>query len=164
MAATLANGGLNPVTGDRIFSSDHVRSVLPIMMMAGMYDYSGQWVYDIGAPAKSGVGGCVFVVIPNVCGISIWSPRLDSIGNSARGVAAATAMTRRFQFHTFEVFSGLSRTKMDVKLSKNEARLAIMKGVMFAASEGDETGLKTQISEGANPWVADYDARTPLHL
>lgn len=57
-------------------------------------------------PAKSGVGGCVFVVIPNVCGISIWSPRLDAVGNSTRGVHAATELVKHFAFHNFEVFSG----------------------------------------------------------
>ena len=85
MASTLANGGLNPLTGKRIFSADHVRNVLPIMLSSGMYDYSGQWAYDVGVRAKSGVGGCVFFVVPNVCGISIWSPRLDEVGNSTRG-------------------------------------------------------------------------------
>jgi glutaminase len=68
LAAPFANGGLNPMSGERIFAADHVRNALPIMMMAGMYDYSGQWAFDIGLPAKSGVGGCVFIVVPNVCG------------------------------------------------------------------------------------------------
>lgn len=86
MAATLANGGLNPMTGIRICEPVHVRCALPLMLTCGMYDYSGQWAFDVGIPAKSGVGGCVFMVIPNVCGISVWSPRLDSIGNSARAV------------------------------------------------------------------------------
>jgi len=86
MAATLANGGMNPHTGMRLVSPDAVRCALPIMMTAGMYDYSGEWTFKVGVPAKSGVGGCVFMSIPNLCGISVWSPRLDAIGNSARGV------------------------------------------------------------------------------
>ena len=72
MAATLANGGLNPLTSDRVFSADHVRHVLPLMMSCGMYDYSGQWAFDVGVPAKSSADGCVFGVIPNVCGIAVW--------------------------------------------------------------------------------------------
>ena len=72
MAATLANGGLNPLTGERVFSAEHVRNTLPLMLTCGMYDYSGQWAFDVGVPAKSGVGGCVFSVIPNVCGIAVW--------------------------------------------------------------------------------------------
>ena len=72
MAATLANGGLNPLTGERVFSAEHVRNTLPLMLTCGMYDYSGQWAFDVGVPAKSSVGGCVFSVIPNVCGIAVW--------------------------------------------------------------------------------------------
>jgi glutaminase len=107
MASTLANGGLNPLTGHRIFAPSEVRNALPIMLMAGMYDYSGQWAFDIGVPAKSGVGGCVYVVIPNLCGISIWSPRLDKVGNSQRGVEVCKALVKRLQFHNFEVSSFL---------------------------------------------------------
>ena len=70
------------------------------MLMAGMYDYSGQWAFDIGVPGKSGVGGCVYIVIPNLCGVAIWSPRLDKVGNSARGVAVSKALVKRLQFHT----------------------------------------------------------------
>jgi len=75
MSATLANGGFCPLTGDQVFTPEQVRSVLPLMLTCGMYDYSGQWAYDVGIPAKSGVGGCVYMVILNVGGISIWSPR-----------------------------------------------------------------------------------------
>ena len=72
MAATLANGGLNPLTGESVFSPEHVSKTLSLMMACGMYDYSGQWSFEVGVPAKSGVAGCVFSVIPNVCGIAVW--------------------------------------------------------------------------------------------
>jgi len=163
MAATLANGGLNPITGVRTFEADHVRCALPIMHVAGMYDFSGQWAFDIGFPAKSGVGGCVFAVIPNVCGISIWSPRLDSVGNSVRGVAVCQALVRRFQFHNFEVFSGLSSKKIDVTSRKN-ANFARVNSVLFSASLGDVQALKMMDAAGIDLFVADYDSRTALHL
>jgi len=164
MASTLANGGLNPLTGKRVFSADHVRSVLPIMLMAGMYDYSGQWAYDIGVPAKSGVGGCVFVVVPNVCGISLFSPRLDSVGNSTRAVHGCTELVKHFAFHNFEVFSGLSQSKVDPTQPKNEAKQAVLGELLFAASQGDATALTAQVHAGVDVHQGDYDNRTALHL
>jgi glutaminase len=95
MASTLANGGMNPLSGKRIMEPEHVRCALPLMLTCGMYDYSGQWAFDVGIPAKSGVGGCVFMVVPNLMGISVWSPRLDEIGNTVRGVATAKALCER---------------------------------------------------------------------
>jgi len=75
----------------------------------------------VGVPAKSGVGGCIYLVIPNVCGISIFSPRIDSVGNSVRGVAVAKELVKRMQLHNFEVFSGICRKKMDITKGKNSA-------------------------------------------
>jgi len=164
MAATLANGGLNPMSGERVFAADHVRNALPIMMMAGMYDYSGQWAFDIGVPAKSGVGGCVFIVVPNVCGIAIWSPRLDAVGNSARGVHAATELGKHFQLNNFEVFSGLSRTKIDPTMPKNAGQQAKVGALLFAASQGDTAALEAQHNSGINLHASDYDQRTAMHL
>jgi glutaminase len=164
MAATLANGGLNPLTGKRVFSADHVRNALPIMLSSGMYDYSGQWAYDVGVPAKSGVGGCVFFVVPNVCGISIWSPRLDEVGNSTRGVAVATALVKHFAFHNFEVFSGLSQTKLNPTERHDAAKHAVLGELLFAASQGDVHALKAQANAGVDMFQSDYDQRTALHL
>jgi len=95
MGATLANGGLNPISGARVCTPDDVRCALPLMLTCGMYDYSGQWAFEVGIPAKSGVGGCVFMVVPNVAGISVWSPRLDSVGNSTRGVHVAKELVKK---------------------------------------------------------------------
>lgn len=119
MGATLANGGLNPISGARVCTPDDVRCALPLMLTCGMYDYSGQWAFEVGIPAKSGVGGCVFMVVPNVAGISVWSPRLDAVGNSTRGVHVAKELVKRVQFHNFEVFSGLSHTKMNATARHN---------------------------------------------
>jgi len=164
MAATLANGGLNPLTGKRVFSPMQVRCALPLMLSSGMYDYSGQWFYDIGVPAKSGVGGCVFMVIPNLCGIAVWSPRLDDIGNSARGVHVAQELVKVFSFHNFEVFSGLSQTKIDPRKRKNEAKHEALGACLFAASVGDMTALASHREADVNIYAADYDKRTALHL
>ena len=164
MAATLANGGLNPLSGVRVVAPQHVRCALPLMLTSGMYDYSGQWAYDVGVPAKSGVGGCVFLVIPNVCGISIWSPRLDDNGNSVRGIAVATELVKHLAIHNFEVFSGLSRKKMDLTMRKNAALCAEIGDVLFAASQGDTQALLSAIHADTNVYAGDYDQRTSLHL
>ena len=99
--ATLAHAGVNPVTEQRVISDYHVSSVLSLMLSCGMYDYSGQWAYRVGLPAKSGVGGGICVVVPGVMGIGVFSPRLDERGNSVRGVAAVQAISDHYNLHIF---------------------------------------------------------------
>jgi glutaminase len=86
MAATLANGGVNPLSGERALAREHVDRVLSVMTTCGMYDSAGEWVVDVGMPAKSGVGGGVLAVLPGQLGIAVFSPPLDPHGNSVRGV------------------------------------------------------------------------------
>lgn len=102
LAATLANGGLNPVTGQRALSAEHVRSVLSVMNTCGMYDYAGGWQFNVGLPAKSGVGGGISAVLPAHLGIGVFSPRLDAVGNSDRGVKVCEDISRNFRLHLFE--------------------------------------------------------------
>jgi glutaminase len=99
MAATLANGGVNPVTGERAVRDDHVESMLSIMATCGMYDYAGEWIYWVGLPAKSGVSGGVLAVLPGQLGIGVFSPRLDARGNSVRGVAVCKDLARDWSLH-----------------------------------------------------------------
>ena len=101
VAATLANGGINPFTGKEIFSSETVKNILSVMLTCGMYDYSGEFAFKIGIPAKSGVSGSIMIVIPNVMGICVWSPRLDDIGNSSRGIEFCKKLGSLFNFHIF---------------------------------------------------------------
>ena len=88
MAATLANGGKNPVTGKQVLPSEDVPEVLAVMATAGLYDDSGKWLYDTGLPAKSGVGGGILAVSPGKFGIAVVSPPLDAAGNSVRAQRA----------------------------------------------------------------------------
>jgi len=163
-AATLANGGLCPLSGRRVFNADAVRRVLPIMLTCGMYDYSGEWAYQIGVPSKSGVGGCIFLVVPNVCGIAVWSPRLDEIGNSVRGVAAAKRLASCIRMHTFELFASPSSSKLNPVEPRYAERQRTLGEIIFAATVGDVHALEYWHNAGADIYQGDYDQRTALHL
>ncbi|WP_434137121.1 glutaminase A [Photobacterium leiognathi] len=85
VGATFANGGKNPVSGKQLVSPENAAHILAEMMMEGLYDTSGDWAYDVGLPGKSGVGGGLLTIIPNVGALAAFSPRLDQFGNSVRG-------------------------------------------------------------------------------
>jgi glutaminase len=88
MGATLANGGVNPVTDRRMLPAEHVPELLAIMATAGFYDESGEWMYTAGLPAKTGVGGGIVAVVPGRFAIAAFSPRLNEAGNSIRSFNA----------------------------------------------------------------------------
>lgn len=110
MGACLANNGVNPVTGVVALKERFVEKVLSIMSTCGMYDYSGQWVFDVGMPAKSGVAGGIMAVLPGQFGLGVFSPRLDAKGNSLRGVEACRRVSRDFRLHLFNVARSTSAT------------------------------------------------------
>jgi len=101
MAATLANQGINPVTGERAILAPHAENVLSVMASCGMYDFSGGWIYNVGMPAKSGVAGGVLAVLPGQLGIGVYSPRLDAQGNSARALKVCQELSRAWELHQF---------------------------------------------------------------
>jgi len=105
MGATLSNMGRNPVTGDSAYSIRHVKDILSIMFTCGMYDYSGQWAYRVGIPAKSGVAGGVLAVINRQLGIGTYSPKLDKYGNSVRGIELCVDLASRLGLHVFDVLN-----------------------------------------------------------
>ena len=102
MAATLANAGVNPVTGERAVDTRYVRDLLSVMFTCGLYDYTGEWAYRVGLPAKSGVGGGILVVVPGVLGLGVFSPPLDTHGNSVRGVRVCADLSRELRLHVFD--------------------------------------------------------------
>jgi glutaminase len=102
MGATLAKGGLNPISGQRAIEQQYVKYLLSIMHSCGMYDYAGEWAFRVGIPSKSGVGGGIVGVVPGQFGIGIFSPLLDSKGNSVRGIKACQELSTRFGLHCFE--------------------------------------------------------------
>jgi glutaminase len=101
MGATLANAGANPLTGDSAIRPEHVRDVTSVMTTCGMYDAAGQWFYDVGIPAKSGVSGGIVAAIPERIGIAVYSPGLDAHGNSVRGVNICRDLSTHFGLHLF---------------------------------------------------------------
>jgi glutaminase len=101
MAATLANDGRNPLTDHTIFDAQYVRDMLTVMNSCGMYDYAGEWAYEVGMPAKSGVSGCIIAVIPGQIGICVYAPPIDKQGNSVRGIRVCQEISNEFQLHAF---------------------------------------------------------------
>ncbi len=101
MGATLAHGGVNPLTGERALPREHLRTVISVMSMCGMYDAAGEWAHDVGIPAKSGVSGGIMGVLPSWFGLGVYSPGLDRHGNSVRGVAVCRELSSRFGLHVF---------------------------------------------------------------
>ena len=99
MAATLANGGVNPLRGERVVRQEVVGAILSVMTTCGMYDFAGEWMFRIGMPAKSGVSGGVLAVLPGQLGVGVFSPRLDERGNSARGIAVCRDLARELDLH-----------------------------------------------------------------
>jgi glutaminase len=102
MGATLANRGVNPITGARALAEEHVPSVLSVMATCGMYDFAGQWLHDIGLPAKSGVAGGILAVLPGQFGVGTLSPPLDAVGNSVRGIRVCRALSEELGLHLLD--------------------------------------------------------------
>lgn len=103
MAATFANLGVNPVTGREVFDLDSVRDTLSTMFTCGMYDGAGDWSCKVGLPAKSGVGGGILAVVNRQLGVGVFSPRLDSVGNSVRGQLCCASLSRELGLHAFDM-------------------------------------------------------------
>ena len=132
IGATLANGGVNPVTGVRAIAEEYVDNVLAVMATCGMYDFSGEWLYRTGLPAKSGVGGGILAVEPGRLGIGIFSPRLDAQGNSVRGIAACHELASDLGLH---LFGPSQRTVPAVRLATTRRSVASKRRRLPLAAE-----------------------------
>ncbi|CAJ1087656.1 glutaminase a [Xyrichtys novacula] len=122
MAATLANGGFCPITGERVLSPEAVRNTLSLMHSCGMYDFSGQFAFHVGLPAKSGVAGGILLVVPNVMGIMCWSPPLDKLGNSVRGIQFCTDLVSLCNFHNYDNLRHFAK-KLDPRREGGDQRV-----------------------------------------
>jgi glutaminase len=163
IASTLANGGINPFSGKRIYSSKTVQNILSMMLMCGMYDYSGEFAFKIGLPAKSGVAGAIMIVIPNVMGIVTWSPRLDDIGNSSRGIEFCKEFSKLFNFHIFDTIDCYDKIN-PLKNNYNSYKMNIFSELCLASKKGDLEHLKILFQNNIDFNQCDYDGRTALHI
>jgi glutaminase len=114
MGACLANSGVNPITGVVAVDRRYAEKVLSVMNTCGMYDYSGSWVFSVGLPAKSGVGGGIMAVLPGQFGLGVFSPALDRKGNSVRGIRVCEELSRDFDLHLFNVARATSSSVLRV--------------------------------------------------
>ena len=162
IAASLANGGVNPWTNDKIFKYSTVKKILSLMLTCGLYDYSGEWGYKIGVPAKSGVSGLIYGIIPGVMGISVYSPKLDKIGNSYRGVKFFKKLSEKLNIHIFDNEYNIDKISIKHKEANNKKLLGYL--LLEAASENDCYTIREVISKGVSVNFSDYDKRTALHL
>lgn len=135
MGATLANSGVNPVTGETVIHESTAMTVLSVMATCGMYDDSGEWMVRVGLPAKSGVGGGIVAVQPAEFGIGTFSPRLDARGNSVRGIAALQDLSTTFGLHLLN-HHRVPRSAIASRRSGDRELLLVLRGELdFIAME-----------------------------
>ncbi|CAJ1078721.1 glutaminase kidney isoform%2C mitochondrial isoform X1 [Xyrichtys novacula] len=163
MAATLANGGICPISGERVLSPEAVRNTLSLMHSCGMYDFSGQFAFHVGLPAKSGVSGGILLVVPNVMGIMCWSPPLDKLGNSVRGIQFCTDLVELFNFHNYDNLRHFAK-KHDPRREGGDQRVRSVINLLFAAYTGDVSALRRFALSSVDMEQKDYDSRTALHV
>ena len=162
-AAVLANSGQALDSEDHLIDPQIVKDVLCVMYSSGMYDYSGRWSFEIGIPAKSGVSGVIFGVIPQVCGISVFSPPLDSCGNSVRGVEVFRRLAKTFNIHIFDTLvSGLQKKKSLLRSSFSKK----MNDIYDYCKNGEFSKLQGILLDSGDIDLnqGDYDKRCPLHI
>lgn len=170
-AATLASRGICSTTGERVFAAPVVKQCLASMLHCGLYDSSGRFGRIVGLPAKSGVGGGIMLVIPGVMGICTFSPRLDKVGNSLRGLRFIEALLEDYALHMLDFSSEISShrklvTVPEVRSLAQPAQLAISAAEFgdvtafqrFERIADDDVALKKFLD------TADYDGRRPVHL
>ncbi|KAL0977934.1 hypothetical protein UPYG_G00163480 [Umbra pygmaea] len=163
MAATLAHGGICPITGLRVLSAEAVRNTLSLMHSCGMYDFSGQMAFHVGLPAKSGVSGAILLVVPNVMGVMCWSPPLDKVGNSVRGIHFCQELVSSFNFHNYDNLRHFVK-KQDPRRQDGDDRNKSVVNLMFASYSGDVSALRRFALSSMDMELKDYDCRTALHV
>ncbi len=163
MAATLANSGVCPTNEQEVLTPAIARDCLSVLFTCGMKEYSSEYAFSVGLPAISGNSGAILICVPDVMGVVIWSPRVDSNDNSYKGLDFSQKLVERFNFHNFD--SGRKNVKkIDPRLKKNETKMKGVMAVTSAASIGDLDELQRLYAADIDLNEGEYDRRTGLHL
>ncbi|XP_052531760.1 glutaminase kidney isoform, mitochondrial isoform X3 [Tympanuchus pallidicinctus] len=160
MAATLANGGFCPITGERVLSPEAVRNTLSLMHSCGMYDFSGQFAFHVGLPAKSGVAGGILLVVPNVMGLMCWSPPLDKMGNSVKGIHFCHDLVSLCNFHNYDNLRHFAK-KLDPRREGGDQRHSF--GPMDYENLQQELALKETVWKKVSPESNEDISRTIVY-
>uniref|UniRef100_H3CAG1 glutaminase n=1 Tax=Tetraodon nigroviridis TaxID=99883 RepID=H3CAG1_TETNG len=163
LAASLANGGLCPLSGDQVLSPGATRSVLSMMQVAGMKDYSTAFQYKTSIPAASSSHGALLAVVPGVLGLAAFSPEVDASGNPWRAVHFCQELVSTFQLHAFDIRTPF-RQILAYRQWKAESEGSQIMNVLLAASRGDEQALRRYFLSGVDVKAVDYDGRSALHV
>lgn len=142
-AATLANGGVCPITGEEVFPAHVTRTVLSEIMTCGMYDQAGRFAVEVGLPSKSGVSGALLVIAPNLMGMALFSPRLNSKGNSVRGIEFCKRLVGSYRVHLFEPLrSGNTGAKVDPRKNGWKNERSKISRMAWAVEVGDKYAIR----------------------
>ncbi|XP_074489499.1 glutaminase liver isoform, mitochondrial isoform X1 [Sebastes fasciatus] len=163
MAASLANGGLCPLSGDQVLSPAATRSMLSMMQVAGMKDYSTTFHYKTSVPAVSGSHGSLLAVVPGVLGLMAFSPETDACGNPWRAVHFCQELISTFQLHSFDIRTPF-RQILAYRQWKAESEGYQIMNVLLAAFKGDVQAMRRYFLSGADVNAVDYDGRSALHV
>lgn len=152
------------MTNEVCISPRACRNTLSNMYSCGMYDWSGQFAFHVGLPAKSGVSGGMICVVPNLMGICLFSPLLDKTGNSSRGVNFCLKLIDAFNFHTYDSILHTESQKIDPRRISGSKQTDLVIRLLFACKNGDFEEVRRLYVQGENLNVVDYDGRSALHL
>ena len=156
MAVTLATGGVNPVTRERVVSAPVVRQVLAVMTTCGMYDAAGDWMSTVGIPAKSGVSGGILGALPGQVGLGVFSPRLDEHGHSVEGVRAFERLSRELELHLMNTTVTEVEAVRSVRFDEISGRRTFrLQGPMTFASAEQVLRRLAEIPEGPEEVTLD---------
>ena len=166
MAMTLSSGGVNPLTGEQVVPREVARQVLSVMATCGMYDAAGDWMTDVGMPAKSGVGGGIIGCLPGFVGVATFSPKLGSAGNSVRGVRVFERLSSDTGMHmmvTPDTATQVLRHTDDIDLARGEAHRVQLQGPVHFGSAERMLRQMQEISADTEVVVVDLSRVTSVN-